>query len=308
MIDRTELLEAALDTRPDGIALLDSNEEVVFWNRAAEAITGYSGMEVLARPIPASLGPLLLDSVLQEPLPSGTAPAAPGGALVHTTHKLGHGVPAIARRVVLRNGLGEPIGMAVAFHPAESLDALPYGEPGDERPENENLTDMEERLQLEFDDFSHGGPPFGVLWISVDQEEELRKTHGVSACRAMLEKVRRALAQALRPTEQMGRWGDAEFLIVAHERTAPMLMAHAQKLVGMARVADFQWWGDRVSVTVSIGAAQASRPGGESLQLLLEYARQAMETAVRAGGNRATAAAGPGVAANAVEDLACSPS
>jgi diguanylate cyclase (GGDEF)-like protein/PAS domain S-box-containing protein len=308
MIDRTELLEAALDSRPDGIALLDGDGEIVFWNRAAEAITGFTGIEVLARPIPAPLGPLLFDSALQEDLPLGTAPPALGGALVHALHKLGHSVPAIARRVVLRNGIGERIGLAVAFHPAASLGALPGGELCEEISENDSRAELEEKLQIEFDDFSRGGPPFGILWISVDQNSDLHKTHGLGACRAMLEKVHRALAQGLRPTDQMGRWCDAEFLVVAHERSAQMLAAHAQTLVGLARVADFRWWGDRISLTVSIGAAQVSRTAGETLPQLLERAHQAMETSIRVGGNRLTAAAFADSAAEAEEDSACSPS
>jgi PAS domain S-box-containing protein len=39
MTDRTELLEAALDSYPDGIALLDLEGQMVYWNRAAESIT-----------------------------------------------------------------------------------------------------------------------------------------------------------------------------------------------------------------------------------------------------------------------------
>lgn len=308
MIDRTELLESALDSRPDGIALLDGDGEIVFWNRAAEAITGYTGIEVLTRPIPAPLGPLFLDSALQQDLPLGTAPPAVGGALVHPRHKLGHSVPAIARRVVLRNGIGERIGMAVAFHPVESLDALSCGEPCEEMAENASRAELEEKLQVEFDDFSRGGPPFGILWISVDQNPELHKTHGLGACRAMLEKVHRALAQGLRPTDQMGRWCDAEFLIVTHERNAQMLVAHAQTLVGLARIADFRWWGDRISVTVSVGVAQVSRTTGETLAQLLERARQAMESSMRAGGNRLTAASCSESAAEAGEDSVCSPS
>ena len=73
----------------------------------------------------------------------------------------------------------------------------------------------------------------------------------------MLDKVRHALAQGLRPAEEMSRWGDDEFLVVAHEHSAEMLAAHARTLAGLARTADFRWWGDRVSLTVSIGAAQA---------------------------------------------------
>ncbi|MDE3149693.1 MAG: diguanylate cyclase, partial [Acidobacteriota bacterium] len=111
-----------------------------------------------------------------------------------------------------------------------------------------------------------------------------------AACEAMLGKVERALAQGLRPAEDLGRWGDDEFLIVSHERTPEMLAAHAQRLAGLARTAEFRWWGDRVSLTVSIGAAQAQ--AGEPLARLLERARDAMATSADAGGNRITPAQG----------------
>jgi diguanylate cyclase (GGDEF)-like protein len=131
-----------------------------------------------------------------------------------------------------------------------------------------------------------------VLWIGVDQAQGLRKTHGSSACEAMLGKVQHALAQGLRPAEEAGRWGDDEFLIISHERTAEMLAAHAQALAGMARTADFRWWGDRVSITVSIGAAQACHDRNEGLAQLLESAQNAMESSIHAGGNCITSAAG----------------
>jgi diguanylate cyclase (GGDEF)-like protein len=293
MIDRAELLEAALDSRPDGIALLGVDSEVVFWNRAAEAITGYSSFDLLSRPIPLPLESLLLDAALQHNPPLGSGPPPTRGAVVHLHHRLGHGLLAIARRVILRDAMGDHIGTAVAFHPAESLDALPYGETGENTEEDlqSNRADLEERLQMEFDDFARGGAPFGALWIRVDQAQDLRKTHGVAACGAMLDKVRHALAQGLRPTEEMGRWGDDEFLIVSHERSAEMLASHAQNLVGQARTADFRWWGDRVSITVSIGAAQAVTGSDEPLSQLLCRARQAMEAGSLAGGNRAVLAA-----------------
>lgn len=308
MTDRAELLEAALDSRPDGIALLGLAGEVVFWNRAAAAITGYAGLEILDRPIPASLDSLLYDSALLGDLPLGTALPANHGTLVHVRHKLGHILQTLARRVVLRDGLGERIGTAVVFHPAGTLDALPHGEFEEDDAAEENRTEFEERLQAGFEDFARGGSPFAVLWISVDQGPELRKTHGVAACHAMLDKVRRALAQGLRPTEQMARWGDNEFLVVAHERSAQMLVTHAQTLVGLARTADFRWWGDRISLTVSIGIAQAGYGAADSLPELLQRAHEAMETSSRAGGNRPTAAACCKHAMDDVEDPTCLPS
>ena len=106
----------------------------------------------------------------------------------------------------------------------------------------------------------------------------------------MLEKVEQAMANGLRPAEEMGRWGDDEFLILSHERTPEMLATHAQVLAGLARTADFRWWGDRASLTVSIGAAQAEQEG--TLVELLERAKAAMLTSFHAGGNQITSAPG----------------
>jgi diguanylate cyclase (GGDEF)-like protein len=202
-------------------------------------------------------------------------------------HKLGHEVQAIARIHALHDVLGEQVGTSVVFHPAASLDALPHGEVDEGAKASQ--TELGDRLAVEFDDFARGGLPFGVLWISVDQAQDLHKTHGVGACEAMQEKVERALAQGLRPAEVVGRWGDGEFLVVSHERTPEMLAAHAQLLAGLARTADFRWWGDRISLTVSIGAAQANP--SETLAQLLERAQEAMAASIDAGGNHITSAA-----------------
>ena len=54
---------------------------------------------------------------------------------------------------------------------------------------------------------------------------ELRKTHGARACETMLEAVERTLANGLRPGEEVGRWGDDEFLVLSHERSTEVLAA-----------------------------------------------------------------------------------
>ena len=220
--------------------------------------------------------------------PPSLAPQPGQGTLVWARHKLGHDVRVLTRTAVLLDRLGEAIGIAALFHPVESLDALPHGDTSGSEEVGASQTDLEERLSNEFEDYKRGGPPLGVLWIGIDQAAELRKTHGVGACQAMIEKVHHTLAQGLRPAEELGRWGDDEFLIIAHERTAEMLNAHARTLAGLARTTDFRWWGDRISLTVSIGAAQVRREPEETLPRLLERARAAMETSMQQGGNRIT--------------------
>jgi diguanylate cyclase (GGDEF)-like protein/PAS domain S-box-containing protein len=287
MTDRTELVEAALDSLPSGIVLLDAEFRIAFWNHAAEAITGYASVDLLARPVPETLEPLLCCA--QEPSPQEDSQSEAGhGTLVVARHKLGPLVQAIARTLLLRDGLGKRIGAAVVFHPAESLDALPRGECGEDSGVEKSQTDLEERIEEVFEDFTRAGVPFGVLWVTVDQAHELRRTHGPGACEAMLEKLEATLINGLRPTEELGRWGEDEFLVLSHERTPEMLAAHAQRLAGVARTADFRWWGDRVSLTVSIGAAQANP--SETPAQLLERAQAAMVSSIHEGGNHITLA------------------
>jgi diguanylate cyclase (GGDEF)-like protein/PAS domain S-box-containing protein len=290
MADRAELLEVALDSIPEGVALLGVEDQVLFWNHAAASITGCASADLLSRHIPEPLEPLLLASAQQENMEPDAGGQLGHRRLVHVSHKLGHEVPVMARYFLLRDSMGGRMGMEVLFHPADNLDALPHGAYGKSGDLKASQAVVEDRLATTFGDFMRGGLPFGIMWITVDQAAELRKTHGTGACEAMLGKVEQAMANGLRPAEEIGRWGDDEFLILSHERTTEMLAAHAQVLAGLARTADFRWWGDRATLTVSIGAAQAELEG--SLANLLERAKAAMQTSFHAGGNQVTLSPG----------------
>ena len=63
MADRTELLEVALDSIPEGVALLGGENQIMLWNRSAEAITGYASPDLLSRQSPEPLEPLLLAGI-----------------------------------------------------------------------------------------------------------------------------------------------------------------------------------------------------------------------------------------------------
>lgn len=298
MADRAELAEAALDVYPEGLALLDQVGRVVYWNRAAEIMTGHGGATLLGRELPPALEPLTCCRSLEPMQPfanGGNGTAA--GTLVHAQHRRGHDLPAIARQFVLRDTLGGRIGTAAVFHPAERNNALPHGETSEASEVRESQAEMRERLESEWEQFEGQAGALGVMWIRVDQAEELRRTHGAQACETMLENMERTLANNLRPGEQIGRWGDGEFLVLSHEGGADVLANHARVLAGIARTAEFRWWGDRVSLTVSMGTAAAER--GEKLADLLQRAQSAMRESEHAGGNRVMPA--PGRAA-------CSPS
>jgi len=292
-----ELLGRALGALEEGIAVLDGQSHVVFWNPAAEAVTGRTGAELLARPLPIGFYQMSTQDsghpVAQLPdLGSGQEPGwVDRPALVHLRHSQGHALPAMLRRTPLRDALGKRIGTLLRFHPVEEVDALPRGGTAEDGSLDKHVersqADMENRLDEAWQEWTANQVPFGVLWISIDQAVMLRKTHGRDASEAMLAIVERTLLHALRPTEILGRWGTNEFLVLCHERTAEMLLLHARHVVGLARTADFRWWGDRVSLTVSVGAAQAGPVPRQDEKLggLLKRAQRAMQASESAGGN-----------------------
>jgi diguanylate cyclase (GGDEF)-like protein/PAS domain S-box-containing protein len=293
----TEMLEAALSTLEEGIAVLDGESRVLFWNPTAIAITGYTSAELLSRSLPTGFYQMDAHpgSAKQHP-PENLPDLGERPVFVNLRHSQGHSLPAMLRRIPLRNVLGKRFGTLLRFHPVEEIDALPHGDTGEENGQESRVeqsqADMEGRLDEAWREWTNNALPFGLLWITVDQAATLRKTHGRDASEAMLSIIERTLLHALRPAEILGLWGENEFLVICHERTAEMLEAHGHHVGGLARTADFRWWGDRVSLTVSIGMAQVSET--DSLRCLLQRAREGMQESTYAGGNRVVARQIPG--------------
>lgn len=292
MTDRAHLLESALNALPEGLALVDTDGHLAFWNVAAEAITGRTAPETIGRNVREVLDALVVGGAAHWISHADAGSTGEHGGVVQLRHKLGVEFPVVARPLVLRDALGSRLGTGVLFHAVEKIDALPLGDGQRERSRTQSSTELENRLARMHEDFRHGDGPLGVMWVTVDQGPALRRSHGARACEAMLEQVEKTLASGLKPAEEIGRWSEQDFLILSHERSAVALTAHAQSLAGLARTTEFRWWGDRISLTVSVGAAQALED--ESLCTLLERAEAAMLASMHAGGNQTTAARGNG--------------
>ncbi len=319
--ERLEMLGATLDLLDEGVAVLDARSLIVYWNEAASVLTGHLRMNLLSRPCPSDLYKVTEDHRAGEDpgeCGSGTGAADNAGAVkeymgpkysgqmyvqkgmsfdpssatgetarivaVTLKHHLGHTLPAMLRNVPLRDPLGKKIGSVLLFRAVEELDAIPHGDNPDGLGLSRSQAEIEDRLEAAFHEWKTDSIPFGLLWITIDQAAQMRRTHGRDACEAMLRIVEHRLAEGLRPNEIIGRWGSDEFLVLSHERSAAMLMKHGEHLDGLTRTADFRWWGDRVSLTASMGTAQALE--SDTLPRLMLEAQQAMHASIYAGGNR----------------------
>jgi PAS domain S-box-containing protein len=288
MADHTEILEAALSALDEGIIVLDGESHVLFWNPAATAMAGYVSAEMLGRGLPEGFYQIdtthhgLVEAEVK--CEDGSLRERP--VLVNLCHQQGHTLPARMHRAPLRDAMGKRFGTLLRFHPVDEIDTLLHGESSEDSfPEHrleQSQAGMEDRLDEACREWTANGVPYGVMWVLVDQASTLRKTHGRDAWEAMMDIVEKTMLHGLRPTEILGRWGSNEFLVISHERSVDMLNAHGRYLAGLTRTADFRWWGDRASLTVSIGVAQAEI--GESLACVLKSAQKAMQSSQYNGG------------------------
>jgi len=131
-----EILEAALSELEEGIAVLDGESRVLFWNPAATSITGHLSADLLSRHLP--VGFYQMDTQHHtaheagydsKPLlgPKSAAASSERPMLVDLRHRQGHSLPAMLRRTPLRDALGKRFGTLLRFHPVEEIDTLPHG-------------------------------------------------------------------------------------------------------------------------------------------------------------------------------------
>ena len=299
LLQDPEIFRSVLDSLQIGVYLVGRDRKIVFWNTGAENITGYHRHEVV--------GHSSRESVLAQcnevscvlcgvacPLTEVIHEGKPKEAQIFLRHKAGHRVPARLRITPIRDQRGSLVGAAQSFEEEREtldldlhqtnlaahgcLDVL-TGVP------NHAFTQSHLRENLAF--FEEHHLPFGVLRIAIEQLEQLQTTHGREAVGVMLHVIAQTMKHTLRPDGFLGRWGESEFLGILTYCDNAMLLRAAQNVDKMASCSGVQWWDDRLSVAVSIGATMVQV--GDTIESLLERSKAPHEAkraaASATGGN-----------------------
>ena len=130
------------------------------------------------------------------------------------------------------------------------------------------------------------GANLAIMMIDIDHFKEVNDRHGHLAGDEVLASVARAIAQALRPRDLVGRLGGEEFGAILTGLSLPEAEGAAERLreqVASVRVRSDH--GEWINVTVSVGIAELSVTGG-NLHQLLDAADVALYAAKAAGRDR----------------------
>lgn len=285
-----------LDHLNDGVYFVDRSRTITFWNRGAQAITGWAPRDVIGKNCPERL----LRHVDAEgndirgqdsPIEAALADGRPHRLDAFLHHRAGHRVPVRIEAVPMRDGSGEVVGAVEVFtDQTERMEAIRRVEELTEIVFLDPLTGIGNRryaevvLEEKMAELSRYGFRFGVLFVDVDRFKAFNDAHGHATGDAVLKMVATTLARSARSLDFVGRWGGEEFLVLLSNVTdfnLPMIADRARRLVESSELATPE---GPLRVTVSIGATIVRK--GEEVDEVLKRADGLMYEAKAAGRNR----------------------
>jgi diguanylate cyclase (GGDEF)-like protein len=130
---------------------------------------------------------------------------------------------------------------------------------------------------------------YAVAMADIDHFKAVNDTHGHAAGDQALQRLARLLEASLRASDEVGRWGGEEFLILLPETDEAEALRVAERLRAAVEAEPFVVEGEvALKVTISIGVAALDAPAQTALVLdaLIRMADDALYRAKDAGRNR----------------------
>lgn len=295
MIPGRDTCIRVLDNLYDGLYLVDRDMRIVYWNKAAERITGFASAEVV--------GTRCADNILVHidgrgnilckdrcPLAMAMKDQKGSEADVFLKHKKGHRIPVAIRVSSLVDDSGATIGGIQLFSDISSRKIVEARVGELERMAMlDNLTGVANRSFLErelsicLQVRKRVAVSVGVLFIDVDYLKGFNDTYGHDVGDEVLRLIAQTLKKNSRPFDAVGRWGGDEFMAIIRNVTAEQLKEIGNRLRAMVENSPLTAAAKRSSVTISLGATIIR--DDDSLESLLKRADTLLYASKEAGRN-----------------------
>lgn len=288
-----------LDNLYEGVYIVDKDRKIVYWNEAAEKMTGYSRSETIGRFCWDDIlrhidndGNALCKSrcLLEEAMREGKNKEAE----LFFHHREGHQVPVIVRIAPIIDSKGDVAGAAEIFSDNYSSQDLtrklrelermalldPLTRLGNRRYGEMNLASKLRELR-------RYGWSFGVLFIDIDRFKDVNDTYGHDAGDKVLRLVAATINNGLRSSDVVSRWGGEEFVAFVANVDEEKLGHVADKVRVLVERSTVGLDGGDTHITISIGATLARKK--DSAHGIIKRADSLMYAAKKAGRNRVVA-------------------
>lgn len=289
-------IKLVFDNLFDGIYVVDSDRRILYWNPAAERITGYQANEVTGRICSDNIlnhidegGKCLCDGFC--PLAHAMKDGRMRDTEIFLHHKSGHRMPVRVRAMPLQNHTGAIVGSVEIFRESRSQEALQ-----DRLIELEKLALLDALTQLPnrhyatakldagLTQFNRTGEPVSVLFIDIDHFKQFNDRHGHATGDQALRTLGQTFGHTIRPHDTIARWGGEEFIGIFPNTGNETLQLVAHRLCTLVRATRIEIPGASLQITVSVGGAVV-KPG-DTTESLLNRADTLMYRSKETGRNR----------------------
>jgi PAS domain S-box-containing protein/diguanylate cyclase (GGDEF)-like protein len=290
-----DLYKALLDHLDEGLYMVDLERRILYWNRAAERISGYLAHEVAGN---LCYGDLMMHCDASGavvcgrrcPLQAVMLDGKGRECTFFLRHRDGHRIPVQVRSRAIHDSGGAVIGAVEVFREAlggtrHSLKELRAYGCLDSLTGAANRKYGEMRVSQALQALNSFQIPFGWLRIGLDRTEEMEQRYGQGIIDAALKTVSGTLDGNLGPLDVLTRWTKTEFRLERHYSSRLELAETADRLVTLVRASTLDWWGDRLPLTISVAGETAEH--GDSLESLEARVADVFESCQASGGNRA---------------------
>lgn len=297
MEKKTSLL--LLDQLNEGAYFVDPNRKIIYWNKKAEEITGYSAKEVV--------GSFCWDNLLKHvdssgrrlcftqcPLAATIKDGEEREAEVFLRHKEGFRLPVGVRCSQMMEG-GEVTGGIELFRdisPKKRIERenkqLKQMSTMDRLTKIGNRRSLEQAMAIRTANMNREGRLFGMLFIDIDHFKQVNDKWGHEVGDNVLQIVASTLRNNSRGGEVVGRWGGEEFVVIVDlkDRDLGELASVAERIRMLVKNSSFKTDGKWGGVTISVGAAIVHP--GETFEELMERCDKLMYTSKKKGRDRTT--------------------
>jgi len=250
-----QLLRGFSDAMPLAACMVDLQGKIIYWNAAAEALTGYLRQDVLGRPYRGDLlvqcGSANAGAQTQCPVLDVLRDGASISEDLFLRHKRGHRISLRVFAFALRNAAGEMQGVGEIFDPAKTKGESPAWVGHSDR-EFEMATGLpavqESREQLQTLLRSRSASSSALLLIEMSEQQAIQKHGGTPMLHQAIRVLAKTVAGLLPSRNYVGCWSDWRLIAIVPECRAETLEKLEETLAGVGSSCAVKWWGDRVTV------------------------------------------------------------
>lgn len=247
-----------IDSMPLGVCLVDHEARIIYWNSAAERISGYLGAEVLGRIYRDDVLLRQAESVVESvcPIKQALRDGHSSDQELFLRHKEGHRVPMFVITFALRNGDGNVVGAAEIMAPdprrASTQAATTHFERELESRALALQTESHARLAAAM--LQPAATTTAALLLEIIEREAIVQHGGAAMLQQAVRVLVRTVSNLVPPNSFVGLSRDWHVLVLIPDCLPARVQELRANLAGVGSACAVKWWGDRIVFSIRTAA------------------------------------------------------